>query len=57
MLRLAYIHPITIICLEYKKSKRFYTEVVGLEAIKKVYRKVQLNTKTSTIMQLLYTLF
>jgi len=32
------IHHIAIICGDYEKSKRFYTEVLGLEIIREVYR-------------------
>jgi glyoxylase I family protein len=33
------IHHIAIICSDYERSKRFYTEVLGLEIIREVYRK------------------
>jgi len=33
------IHHIAIICSDYPKSKHFYTEILGLETIKEVYRK------------------
>lgn len=32
------IHHIAIICSDYKKSKFFYTEVLGLEILREVYR-------------------
>lgn len=32
------IHHIAIICLDYNRSKHFYTEVLGLEVIREVYR-------------------
>lgn len=32
------IHHIAIICSDYKKSKQFYTEFLGLEIIREVYR-------------------
>lgn len=33
------IHHIAIICSNYAVSKRFYTEILGFEIIKEVYRK------------------
>jgi glyoxylase I family protein len=38
MLKLNKIHHIAIICSDYSVSKRFYTEVLGLEVIQEVYR-------------------
>ena len=38
MLKLNKIHHIAIICSDYAVSKRFYTEVLGLEIIQEVYR-------------------
>jgi glyoxylase I family protein len=32
------IHHIAIICADYERSKRFYTEVLGLKIIREVYR-------------------
>lgn len=33
------VHHIAIICSDYKKSKAFYTEVLGLEITREVYRE------------------
>lgn len=33
------VHHIAIICSDYEKSKKFYTEVLGLEIIQEVFRK------------------
>lgn len=33
-----HVHHIAIICTSYPTSKRFYTEVLGLEVIREVYR-------------------
>lgn len=33
------VHHIAIICSDYEISKKFYTEVLGLEIIQEVYRK------------------
>src|SRR5688572_25119765 len=35
---LSHIHHIAIICSDYEKSKRFYTEILGLKIIQEVYR-------------------
>jgi len=32
------IHHIAIICADYEKSKRFYTEILGLTIVKETYR-------------------
>lgn len=39
MLQLEYIHHIAIICKDYERSKKFYTEILGLEIIREVYRE------------------
>lgn len=39
MLQLSHIHHIAIICSDYKKSKQFYTEILGLKILREVYRK------------------
>jgi glyoxylase I family protein len=33
------IHHIAMICSDYEKSKAFYTEVLGLEIIREIYRE------------------
>lgn len=33
------VHHIAIICSDYPVSKRFYTEILGLEVIREVYRE------------------
>ncbi|HET9501929.1 MAG TPA: VOC family protein [Hymenobacter sp.] len=38
MLNLLGVHHIAIICTDYARSKAFYTEVLGLEIIREVYR-------------------
>ncbi|XZF16606.1 SMU1112c/YaeR family gloxylase I-like metalloprotein [Chitinophagaceae bacterium MMS25-I14] len=32
------VHHIAIICSDYNRSKKFYTEILGLEIIREVYR-------------------
>lgn len=39
MLHLNKIHHIAVLCSNYQVSKQFYTEVLGLEIIKEIYRK------------------
>ena len=39
MLHLQRVHHIAIICSDYQRSKTFYTEVLGLEIIREVYRE------------------
>ncbi len=38
MLNIASIHHIAIICSDYQASKKFYTEILGLEIISEHYR-------------------
>lgn len=33
------VHHIAIICSNYEKSKKFYTEILGFEIIQEIYRK------------------
>jgi glyoxylase I family protein len=37
-LNLKKIHHIAIICSNYEQSKRFYTEILGLEIVQEIYR-------------------
>lgn len=52
------IHHISIICSNYKVSKKFYTEILGLEIIREVYRperesyKLDLSLKGEYILEL-----
>lgn len=39
MLQLSRIHHIAIICSDYKRSKNFYTQILGLKVIREIYRK------------------
>jgi glyoxylase I family protein len=38
MIGLKQIHHIAIICSDYEQSKRFYTDILGLEIINETYR-------------------
>ncbi|AMR27417.1 hypothetical protein A0257_10120 [Hymenobacter psoromatis] len=44
-LRLLGVHHIAIICADYAVSKRFYTEVLGLEIIREVHRAARASYK------------
>lgn len=39
MLKLNKVHHIALICSDYQKSKAFYTEVLGLQVIREIYRE------------------
>lgn len=38
MLHMQNVHHIAIICSDYRRSKQFYTDVLGLQVIREVYR-------------------
>ncbi len=58
MLHLTKVHHIAIICSDYTTSKAFYTEVLGLEVIREVYRaerqsyKLDLSLKGAYVIEL-----
>lgn len=39
MLKIEGLHHIAIICTDYQRSKKFYTEILGLQIVREVYRK------------------
>ncbi len=39
MLPLSSVHHVAVICSDYKVSRKFYTEILGLEIISEQYRK------------------
>jgi glyoxylase I family protein len=41
MLRLRRVHHIAIICSDYARSKRFYTQVLGLRVLAEAYREAR----------------
>lgn len=45
MLPLLYVHHIAIIGSDYARSKRFYTEVLGLRILHEVYREARQSWK------------
>ena len=38
MLQLTSLHHIAIICSDYERSKKFYTEILGFQPIRELYR-------------------
>ncbi|WP_404811728.1 VOC family protein [Capnocytophaga canimorsus] len=45
------LHHIAIICSDYEKSKRFYTEVLGFEIVREVYREERQSYKLDLSLQ------
>lgn len=45
MIKINRIHHIAIICNDYEKSKRFYTEVLGFKIEQEIYRKERTSFK------------
>lgn len=41
MLKINKIHHIAIIASDYQKSKHFYTEILGLQVVREVYREAR----------------
>lgn len=41
MLGLTGVHHIAIICSDYQRSKQFYTEVLGLDILREVFRETR----------------
>ncbi|NVM66841.1 glyoxylase I family protein [Mucilaginibacter sp. SG538B] len=54
MLKLNRVHHIAIICSDYAKSKRFYTEVLGLKIVREVYREQRQSYKLDLALGNLY---
>lgn len=54
MLKLNRVHHIAIICSDYEKSKRFYTEVLGLKIVREVYREQRQSYKLDLALDDLY---
>lgn len=51
MLNLLGVHHLAIICTDYARSKAFYTEVLGLEIIREVYRAERASYKLDLALQ------
>lgn len=50
------IHHIAIICSDYQKSKYFYTEILGMQIIKEVYRKKRQSYKLDLALNEVYVI-
>lgn len=56
MLQIHSIHHIAIICSDYQRSKKFYTEVLGLKIIREVHRAERLSFKLDLELNGLYVI-
>ena len=54
MLKLNRVHHIAIICSDYERSKRFYTEVLGLKIVREVFRAERISYKLDLEVNGLY---
>jgi glyoxylase I family protein len=50
------IHHIAIICSDYQRSKHFYTEILGLEIIREVYREDRKSYKLDLALNGVYVI-
>lgn len=50
------VHHIAIICSDYDRSKKFYTEILGLTIINEVYRKERQSYKLDLALNSVYTI-
>ncbi|MFX0555747.1 VOC family protein [Maribacter sp. CXY002] len=50
------VHHIAIICSDYKKSKAFYTEILGLEILNETYRKERASYKLDLALNGVYVI-
>lgn len=48
------VHHIAIICSDYERSKRFYTEILGLDIIRETWRAERLSWKLDLALDGLY---
>jgi glyoxylase I family protein len=53
-LKLNRIHHIAVICSNYEISKKFYTEVLGLEMVKETYRAARQSYKLDLKVNAVY---
>lgn len=56
MLSLSKIHHIALICSDYQKSKKFYTEFLGLQILQEVYREERQSYKLDLALNGVYVL-
>lgn len=51
MLKLNKVHHIAVICSDYERSKRFYTEVLGFEIVRETFRAARGSWKLDLSLQ------
>ncbi len=56
MIRISSVHHIAIICSDYKKSKHFYTHILGFTPIKETYRAARKSYKLDLSINDNYTI-
>jgi len=54
MLKINNVHHIAIIASDYQKSKHFYTEILGLQIVREVYREARDSYKLDLAIGTLY---
>src|SRR6266700_4555139 len=54
MLTLQCLHHIAIICSDYPRSKKFYTEVLGFSVLREVYREERQSWKLDLALDGIY---
>lgn len=50
------VHHIAVICSDYERSKKFYTDILGFEVIREVYRKERSSYKLDLSLNGVFTL-
>jgi glyoxylase I family protein len=56
MLKINKVHHIAIICKDYEKSKSFYTEILGFDITREVYRTERQSYKLDLSLNGIYTI-
>ena len=56
MMKIEKLHHIAIICSDYKKSKQFYTEILGFKVEQEVYREKRESYKLDLSLNGNYTI-
>jgi glyoxylase I family protein len=56
MISINKVHHIAIICSDYKKSRAFYTDVLGLTIIREIYREERQSYKLDIALNRVYTI-
>lgn len=56
MLQLQNVHHIAIICSDYARSKRFYTDILGFSIVQEVFREARQSYKLDLALQNQYVI-